>query len=201
MLRAPCWACTHSTLRAPTVPHRDGDRDRDTLTSFHTGFTLFLMTLVLFFTPAGRNTHGSDQFPHQTAGKKKNKIPVPLVHRWGREPPATPAAPRSRSRPCSLHTSLHRWAPGPRFEPQPCHKPCWKTPGKSSWWVVPQFPHEQGREEVPKGCWVGFWAGRCHGGPRHHPPSSQTSVQSQRGPRFPVTRVKCLNIEEGGLAH
>lgn len=71
---------SHGTLSAGAVPHRD--RSRGALTSFHTGFTLFLMTLVLFFTPRGSNTHESDRFPHQTVGKDP-QIHVLPMHRWG----------------------------------------------------------------------------------------------------------------------
>lgn len=124
---------SHGILCARAVPRGDGDRDM--LTSFHTGFTLFLMTLVLFFTPAGSNAHGSDRLHCQTAGKDP-KIPVPPGAQAGSRASSDTRSSQEEGQALLLAHRLgcgvHRRAPEPRFEPQPCHEPCWKTPGKSS---------------------------------------------------------------------
>lgn len=57
---AGCVPHRSRVLVEPRQPRAHRDEDGATLTSFHTGFTLFLITFVFFFTPVGSKVHGSD---------------------------------------------------------------------------------------------------------------------------------------------
>lgn len=180
---AGCVPHRSRVLVEPRQPRAHRDGDGATLTSFHTGFTLFLITFVFFFTPVGSNAHGSD------GNGPKIQLPPPLMcvggnSRGGERLPGAGSAQTLRT----------GWALGLPHEPQ-------ENPRQSSRCAVPQFPHSRAGRRLClplKMLWGEIFGLESTTGSGTAPRC--TSILPQPGPRAPTphgTGLKILGSTRG----